>query len=368
MVYLLQSRFDTQFVQKADTRTIVIAAIVVGAFVIILLIAGAVTGRGKRTGGGSGAKKYSRGGFRRRAKQLGLTKAHISTLEYVKDKYAVKSPMSLLSNSPQLDYYLSKAVRDIDAQVASAETQEAQKLTLYRIKQVIERNAQKSGAIASTKQLKPNQRLTVSSEGGERYPSRVVGILKDGLAMEVPEVAGSGQVRWKKWATVTVFFWKANGEGFSFESKITGYNTFKGTQSVFVQHSNKIASAKQRRFRRKILEGPCYFYPVRVLTMGNGRNKQKKAFVETKKASLGTIIEISAGGCSIRGSRALPKGALIKVDFETERSVSISSYGKVVNVSKESAINTVMHIMFTRVSKKNLNRINSYVYDYGETS
>ena len=102
------------------------------------------------------------------------------------------------------------------------------------------------------------------------------------------------------------------------------------------------------------------------MPVGTGRNAQKRAFVDKNRGILGTIIEVSAGGCSIRATRPLPKGALIKIDFETERSKSVSSYGKVVGVGKEEGLGTIMHVMFTKVSKLNLNRINSYIYEYGE--
>jgi len=173
-------------------------------------------------------------------------------------------------------------------------------------------------------------------------------------------------VRWQKWSPVHVFFWKSNGEGYSFESKITGYNSLKGVSAVFLQHSNKIAKAKQRKYRRRELDRPCYFYPVRVMVAGSGKNQTKKAFVETKRGSLGTVIEISAGGCSIRAARALPTGALIKVDFETYRGKPVSSYGKVVNTHKAGAEGQVMHIMFTRLSRNNLNHINEFVYDFAQ--
>lgn len=361
---LLQSRFDTQFVSEADTSTVIVAVVIIVGFVVVLLVAGAANNRKQRSSG-SGGKRYTRGGFKRRAKQLGLQKTHIKTLEYVRDKYNIKNPMALLANSRQLDHYLNRAIQDIDQQVAAEDVKEAQKLTLYRIKQIIERNVQRTGTIGSSKQLKPGQKLTVSGQNGGRYRTHLVAVLKDGLAVAVPSSETGGQIRWAKWSPVEVFFWKSNGEGFSFESKVTGYNSFKGTPSVFLQHSSTIKSAKQRRFRRKHLESPCYFYPVRVMTVGSGRNEQKKAFVDTKKGMLGTIIEVSAGGCSIRANRVLKKAALVKVDFETERGVSVSSYGKVVEVRRENAMSTVMHIMFTRVTKKNLNLINAYIYEYG---
>ncbi len=364
---LLQSRFDTQFVEQADTGTIILAAVLIGVFLLILLFAGLSSNRRKSRDGG-GPQKYRRGVFRKRASRLGLNKTHIHTLEYIRKHFNVKKPYNLLTSSSYLDFYLNKAINEIDNQSLDEEVKEGRKLTLYRIKQIIERNSSKSSAYQSTKQLQTSQPVSLSVEGEQRYSSRVLGVLKDGVAVQVPSSNRGNQVRWKKWSPVQVFFWKQNGEGFSFSSKVVGYNQFRGTPSVLLQHSNSIRSAKQRRFRRKEIETPCYVYPVRVLTSGRGRNQQKKAYVDTKKRTLCTTLEVSAGGCSIRGSSALKKGTLVKVEFEAQRGNSITPYGKIVNSRKEKAMSYVMHVMFTRVSKKNLNRINAFVYELGKPS
>ncbi|MBT3274729.1 MAG: PilZ domain-containing protein [Spirochaetales bacterium] len=363
MMYPLQVNYGTTFVRTADTSTIVIMSIVIGAVVIFLIIAGAATNK-KSSGKKGGNAKFRKSTFRRRAAKLGLSKTHVKALEFIAERYKVRNPYALLSNSAQLDSFLRKAVQGIDDQVSTDEAKEAQKLTLYRVKQIIERNSQKSASYSTSRQLKTNQKIAISVNDGERYQSRIVSVLKDNIAIEVPIGDSGNQVRWQKWSPVKMFFWRANGEGYSFVSKISGYNTMKGVPSAFIQHSNKILKSKQRRYRRKALDRPCYFYPVRILTSGSGRNQTKKAFVETKRNSLGTVIEISAGGCSVRASRVLQKGSLIKLDFETVRGSPVSLYGKVINTRKEDTMGYIMHIMFTRVSKKNINRINEFIYEY----
>ena len=59
-------------------------------------------------------------------------------------------------------------------------------------------------------------------------------------------------------------------------------------------------------------------------------------------------------------------GGLIKIDFETNRGVPVTSYGKVVGMRREEIMGYIMNIMFTRVSRKNLNSINAFVYEYGD--
>ncbi|MBN1686939.1 MAG: PilZ domain-containing protein [Spirochaetales bacterium] len=338
--------------------------ILVAALFAALIVVGIITNRRAATKKAGGTGKFRKGTFKRRAARLGLSKVQIKALEFVIDRYKVRNPYSLLTNSPQLDMYLKKAIQGIDEQVSQDQTKEAQKLTLYRIKQIVERNSERSGGFSNSRQLQINQNVALTTESGAQFKSRVLSVLRDAVAVEVPVDETGAQVRWRKWSPLTVFFWKGNGEGYSFESKITGYNTLKGSAAAFLQHSNKITKAKQRQYRRRELDRPCYFYPVRIITAGSGKNQTKKAFVETKRGSLGTVIEVSAGGCSIRATRGLATGALIKVDFETFRGNPVSSYGKVVNAHKDETEGQVMHVMFTKLSRSNLNNINSFVYDF----
>ena len=363
-MYLLQTGFGTELVQSADRTTMIIAGILFGGLFVVLIIVGVVTNRRAAARKAGGNAKFRKGTFKRRAARLGLSKTHIKALEFIIDRYKVRNPYVLLTNSPQLDLFLKRAIQGIDDQVSPEQTKEAQKLTLYRIKLIVERNSQRSGGFTTSRQLQVNQQIALTTENGTQHKSRVVSVLRDGIAVEVPVDDTGTQARWQKWTPLTVFFWKSNGEGYSFESKVTGYNTLKGSPAAFLQHSNKIVKAKQRRYRRRELDRPCYFYPVRIIAAGSGKNQTKKAFVETKRGALGTVIEVSAGGCSIRATRALATGALIKVDFETQRGHPVSSYGKVVSTHKAATEGQIMHVMFTRLSRSNLNNINAFVYDY----
>ena len=352
------------FLQDADPTSIILAAGIFAAFVFILVI-GAVSASkssGRATGRRGG--RFTKSKFKRRARSIGLTAAQLKTLFYIISRFKPANPYVLLTNGPLLDSFLKKAMADVESQVASDSIKEAQTLTLFRIKQAIERNSQKSQVINNSRQLKVNQAVTISSDGTTRHNSRIVANLRDVIALQIPFDAANNQIRWKKWSTLSIAFWKPNGEAYSFQTKVTGYNLLKGISCLFVQHSQRITKGQQRRFRRKILEKPSYFYPVRILTTGSGKNQARRAFVETKRGSIGTVIEVSAGGCSIRTSYPLKKGDLIKVEFETERGIPISIFGKVVNSRPAEPLGSIMHVMFTRVSKSSLNKINSFVYDY----
>ena len=360
----------TQFSWKEnDPTTVYVFVGIFFAFIVFLVIASQM---GARSGGGmnpdSGRKqgRFSKGAFRRKARTLGLSRYQISTLENLYKRFSLSNPMVLLSSSKQMDVLLKKSIASIEGLSTSEAIKENQKLTLYRIKQIIERNSQKKTIYSGTTQLKSGLTVALTPEGGGRYQSRIISVLRDSLAFAIPNEASGQEVRWKKWTKLKVFFWKPNGQGYSFYTKISGYANIRGIPSILASHSSSVIQAQQRRFRRKAIDKPAYFYPVRILSEGLGKNAQKRAFVDSGRHTLSTILDISAGGCSIRTAHPLGENELIKVEFETERGNMVSFFGKVKHMRKVRPYGGMMHIMFTRISKRNLNRINSFVYGISE--
>lgn len=362
---LLQEAIMT--LKKQSSTSITIGIIVFFVFLVLLFISGRSSGSGSKSGtrssSGSRPGHYNKRAFRKRAGSMGLSKPEIRTLEYLIKTYKVKDTYNLLKNSKTLNSTLKKALDRLENDITPQNIKEGQKLLLYRIKQKIERNSEKKQLMSGTKQLNPRQKLHLSTPGGTRYESQVSSNLKDYLGVKIPRDDHGNQIRWKKWTRVQVFFWKHNGQGYSFSSKVSGYNNIKGIPSLFLQHSKSIQQAQQRKYRRKPLGRPAYFYPIRIITSGYGRNQKRKAVVDTTAGILGTIIEISAGGCSMRASYPLGPGELLKIEFEAIDGEKIIAFGKNKSIKRIKPMGAVMHIMFTKISQKNINSINSYIYD-----
>ena len=345
-----------------------VTLVVILGVIILIIVASRAAGSGRRTGSTRSSstrpKKFNRRSFIRRASSYGLSKVQCNTLANLVVKYKMKNPYLVFTHGNQLDSLLRKSISEIESQVSSDQVKEAQKITIFRIKQTIERNSGKSKSFSSTASIPTGQTIAISPESGGRYQSRVNTNLKNYISATVPENQSGSQVRWKKWTPVKVFFWKRNGQGFTFDSKVTGYSNIRGVPSVLLQHSNRVKQAQQRRYRRKELSRPAYFFPVKVIPVGIGKKAKKRAIVESDKGALGTLLDVSAGGCAIKSTKPVPKAGLIKLQFETGEGHSIWCFGKVINFRKESPMGGTMHIVFTKVTHKNLNSINSFVYDY----
>ncbi|MCK5675266.1 MAG: PilZ domain-containing protein, partial [Spirochaetales bacterium] len=236
--------------KKQSNTSIIVGIVVFFVFVILLIISGRSSGNGTSSGSRSSSRgrsgKYSKGPFRKRAVGMGLNKPEIRTLEYLIKTYSVKDPFNLLKNSKTLNSTLQKAFTRLEDDIAPQNVKEGQKLLLYRIKQKIERNSEKKQLMTGTKQLNPGQKLHLSTPGGTRYESQVSSNLKDYLGAKIPRDDHGNQIRWKKWTKIQVFFWKPNGQGYSFSSKVSGYNNIRGIPSLFLQHSKSIQQAQQR--------------------------------------------------------------------------------------------------------------------------
>ena len=349
---------------QSDSTSVIIAVLVFVLFVLFLVIAGrggGSTSAGRGTQGGPA--KFSRRKFRRHASSRGLTRGETRVLESLIKRYKIQAPYGLLNNSSVLDSSLKKALTELDDKPMNVDEREAQKLTLYRIKQKIERSTKGASTPNSSKNLRVGQTVMLMVEG-QRYQSKVSGNLQKSFGVEVPRDKRGNEIRWKKWTKVELYFWRSNGQSFSFHTKLLGYNTLRGVSSLFLQHSAHIKEARQRRYRRKQMEKPSYFYPVRIVSSGLGKKSAKKAIVDKHHGHLSTILDLSAGGCAMRCSYPLDPGALLKIEFETGDRQKVSSFGKVISTNRIQGRGGVMHIMFTRVSRDNMNRINKYVYDF----
>jgi c-di-GMP-binding flagellar brake protein YcgR len=184
----------------------------------------------------------------------------------------------------------------------------------------------------------------------------------NGLGVEVPPERRTGGLTWRKGTPLQLSVVTDNERLYTFRTKVIGYNTARGASIMFVEHANNIKQTQKRRSPRREYDHPCYFYPVTVISVGRGRKARKQAFVNKGRRIYGRFEDLSAGGCAIRTQVPLTVGSILKVDFETVDGTPISVFGKVRHVDRVRARGRLMHIMFTRVSRKNLNQIQSYVY------
>ena len=355
---LLQTSF---YRTGTDWRTAGILGGIIVAVILGLIIYSRVSGGGAsgRSGG-----RFSRRMFRREASAIGLNKVQIHLLEGLIRTYQVRRPFSLLSNTREFNVTLGKALRDIGEMQDSEGAIEERKLELYRIKHRIDRIFADTNRMGDTKQLRLGQNITFQQENGNRFTSVVTANLNEFYCAQVPRNSGGEQVKWRKGEKITVFIWGVDSEEMMFASKVLGYTTVKRMSSVMLGHTGRVKRAIQRRHRRRAITGSSVFYPVQVVEQGRGRKAVRRAVVLSNAGRTGEMIDISASGCSMSSIKPLPRGDLIKITFEPQPNNPVTVFGKIMDIRKINRGKTTLHVMFTRASSKNLNRINEYVYDF----
>ncbi len=356
---ILQMQYEG-FGETGDPKSLITIIVIIiaagGFFYIVNRLSGKQTGSSKKP-----QNKFNKRTFRKEAKRIGLPDKHRSVLEGLIKSYTIRNPYAALKNSPVLSDLIKDGLSEIEEKDISPEKKEAEKLILFQIKQVIERNSQSNNTVKSSRQLRLNQPVIIADQGGRKYNTKVAGNLKENLHVEPPVGKDKQQVQWKRWTPLTVYF-RRDDNNFSFASKVLGYKSTRDRMVLILQHAKEISVSQQRKFRRKPLERPAYFTKVMIVNEGKGKKAKRRAVVDEKSRSLGTILDISAGGCGIASRAPLKQGDLIKIEFETERRNTVIAFGKVRHIRKTGYAGPVMHVMFTRLSRANLNKINYYIY------
>jgi c-di-GMP-binding flagellar brake protein YcgR len=332
---------------------------------VALIVIGTLVSRRAGSRAPTDPTRFSNASFRRTGKAIGLTPAHIDMLENLVRVCKLKQPFLLFTSTTLLDDTLKKGLHSIDnARDLAEDERENRRAIVFQIKQIVEQSGRKGAQLSSTTSLKPGQMLTITPEGAGPFSSKVISNMKDFLTVGAPTQPAGADTRWMRGTKLSVYLWKENDAGYSFQSKVLGYDTVKGIPSVLIQHSKTLRREQRRRSRRRELMRPCFYFPIRIVESGEGRRAERKAVVDQSLRTLGTVVDLSAGGCAIQTLNPIDKGKLVMIEFDIDRTAPIRAYGKVAHIHRQRGRGGVMHVMFTRVTRQYLNRITEFVYDF----
>ena len=351
---------DIQFFARPDPAQTRTTLIVFGILVLLAVGAALVSGRkggmraGRTIGLGSAARKY------------GLDAEQRRTLRELVRSLSLRNPGRLLTNGPYLNHALKRRFDQLDLAGLSDSERERKKSMLFSIKRTVENATASVRVLPTTRHLRVGQPVHIRTAEGIDHNSQVASNVHNGLGIEMPFERRGQSLSHRKGSPLQVSFVDDDDRLYSFRTKVLGHNNLQGASVVFVEHVLNIRQTQKRKSPRRGYDRPCYFYPVTVLTTGRGRKRKTQAFVNRNRRIFGRIEDLSAGGCAIKTQIPLAKGNILKIDFESTDGTRISVYGMVRAVDHQRARGRLMHIKFTRVSRKHLNQIQSYVYGLTE--
>lgn len=351
--------------KKTDPREGTTILIVLGVLVGLLLVYQIVKQLGSGKGGLSGgAGSFSRGAFRRAAREGGLAEEELRFLEEYGKVFRITNPEFLFKNKAKLDGFFKEAYRYIEKNSESEPAAEERKARLFAIRERLAKREALGAPVTSTRQLGRGVPLSFIAPGGENYPSVIVAVEPGGLAVEPARDPYGEAIRFRKGSKLTCYFYTKGHQGFQFQARVAGWERIGPREVMVLAHSEAVTALPARSHVRREIRVPCTYYRVAVTTTRQRGKEKSNAKVE-KIPFPGTIVDISAGGLGIQCASPIDAGDFLKIEFNPGGG-SQAAFGKVVRMNRLKGTGGVMHIQFVKISQRGLNAILSYVYGYGE--
>ena len=343
--------------QDPVSNTVLLVIIIAIVGVIIL---GNMASKNRKANPG-GKKRYSRFVARRTATNIGLSPGHIKLMERLVRQLNVPHPVLLYSNRRMLDSFLKNSIYLIEKQTDKTAAEKAQYIKyIYEIKEKIDLHSRKTLGLKSSHLIKPDQTFMLITEEGEKFRSTVVNNLSSALICSAP----SGQsVKLKRGMKVKVYFWRENDSGYSFVTRVAGFDERGPHSHFYLRHSTRLVKEQQRKFHRRPIQISCFLYPVEI--SGVTKRKQKRSIkVMYDIRFMGVMKDISARGCRVITKHAFTNDQLLKLEFSINRGENISAYGRVRGANIIRGQGTSLSIAFRKISNKARNQIYAYIFSY----
>jgi c-di-GMP-binding flagellar brake protein YcgR len=359
-LYPLQVRWtDFKWADKeAGAGDIILLIAAVAAFAAFVIILNVLKKRTKLLEGQSRtvSRRYSGFALRRMVKSLELRRDQFQMLDYVfKNDNVADIPRSL--SSP--DRHFLKAYRLIERTASAGETQKKLNL-LFSTRNMLEFYSGLDD-ITTTRQIPENSEAVLST-AREKFPVKIFSVKGENVVVEHPGNALGTVIPFPNGSKVALSFFTKSSKGYSFVSRILNATESVKGPVLELNHTNQVKKISQRRFRRRQIVMEAYFFLVRLEETGRRRKAQK--MVVDKRHVPGTIMDISAGGCSIKTKASVQAGTIMKIETSLSGS-NIAVLGQALRTNR-SGMSSIMHIKFLKIPQRALNLINALVYEYIE--
>jgi c-di-GMP-binding flagellar brake protein YcgR len=370
MLYPLQNVNDVSAfaLKKSQTNpnTLIYFFIGIGILVLVLIIVNNVKTKNKPTaGGGKRASGSSSGGsgffsgltLHRLTSDMGLDREQVKMLDYVMKSGGITDPERFLNNPGLLDKHFKRTYKLIERTSGSEEELHDRLSTLFSTRNIIDANAK--GAMATSSRQIPEKVEMVLTIDKVNYLVHVISARGDTLVVESPKRTAGSLLRPAKGSKASLAFFSKSSKGYSIDTRVVGNTDTVEGPALQLAHSNQIKRLTARHYPRRQIIIDTGFFLVQV------DSQTKKSIVDKRRCN-GKIMDISAGGCSIKTNVPINTGQRVKVEFIHNDNSVIAALGEVLRTSR-NGVNTIMHIKFLKVPRRSLNKINAMVYEYAES-
>ena len=294
------------------------------------------------------------------ARSVGLVKSEANYLSKLIHICKVKRPYLIFTNSILLDEVLKKGLYATQHnEKLSADQKDSRLALLFCIKQKVEMNSKKQLGIKTTHLIKKGQKLILLfKELGYVY-AYLKKNLQSFLVIYV-RAKSFDKTKLRNAMPIKVYFWRDNDAGYTFQTRITGIALREDEVEIKLQHSDRLARAQKRLYRRVPIQTTVFIYTITIHKIG----KEQKAVVNKNSHYLGYIRNISAGGLALRCNVSLTKGEFVKLEFDFGKSKKVVAFGKIVRIHNPVPKTAEIFIKFTKINLHARNLIYEYVYNF----
>jgi hypothetical protein len=371
-MFLLQAGFGTfpLFTETNPMEGVIILSIIGGLIVTSLIVGfirrGVVSRSiepGRPTGSAFGGRRVGFFAMRRISSAYGLDREQSKLLASIFRIESVTDPDRFMENPLLLDRLFKKAYRTIEKNSRSAEDAQWHLAKLFSLRNAIE--ASPSPDSGSGNRLAPNT-SAILAIGKDSYPVKIISSEGHTVTTDVPKSVLGTPIRLTKGTGVSLSFFTKSSKGFSLDGRIAGSGFSNKGHTLQIVHTGKAKALVKRNFRRRQISISCELFTVTVEVTGSER-KRTSRLVVGKKAMSGTVLDISAGGCSLKTSSQITAGSRLKICIDTEVNF-INVLGEVLRSNRSAGMGVILHIKFLKVPRQAFNSISALVFGFDEIS
>ncbi|MCL2094353.1 MAG: PilZ domain-containing protein [Treponema sp.] len=364
-MFLLQWRAP-QFYRDDDPQQGYTFLIGIGVFVLVMIIIFFIQGRFSRSASSqararTGSRRFSPSSIRRIASEYSLKRDQRKLLTYVFRVNNANDPERVINDPAALDRHFKRAFRDIQVTSNTPEELQQRLVNFFALRNTLE--AYSGMGDATPTRLIENTPAVLMADRSN-YIVRVISSLGNTVVTEFPRSVLGTSIRFTKGARVSLSFYTKSSKGFSFQGNILGPVSTSRGLGLQIALTGKPIPLTKRMSRRRNCMARCDFSQVTISS--GGRRKSSKMTVEKVK-NVGTIQDISIGGCLIRTRSPILSGTRLRINIqELDENPQISVLGQVLRTNRSGYLDNLLHIKFIQVPRKAYNAINTKVYGYDE--
>jgi c-di-GMP-binding flagellar brake protein YcgR len=315
--------------------------------------------------------RYNWFSFRREGFDFGLDKHDVLLLRNIAYESRVPDFSMMYSSTRTLDNAIIRSVERVRGSEASDETKHANIERIFLLRNKMDNIiTSRRKPITLTSQIRRNQPLDLRFEKIGTYQSYFMESTEQCFAVAMPKEALDVQDFTWEGKKVRVKFYVPNDAEYTLMSRVLdqapGGEDSDGQETdghITIEHTDRITRTQKRVFRRNTVSIAASMYTIKVTEEGNKR----KITVSTQAPMSGTIVNLSAGGLSLRTTSSIKENVFLKLDFSLDFESTDVAIARVLAITAIPNTNErLLHMRFERISRKTRNNIFEYIYRNSE--